>query len=119
MKIFWHSSSLIFDVSTYARLALCFEDIVVPDDDPGLYFPHSDLKKRIGYGAIDAVPGIVAGQLKGNNLSLLSSALQGLLDVLAPNLARSIRARSALKSTFGLAYLYRLGKISEKGGKEK
>ena len=45
MKVFWHSSDKVYDLSTLARLAFAFEDIVVPSgDDKPLYLPHSQLK---------------------------------------------------------------------------
>jgi hypothetical protein len=55
---------------------------------------------------------LVAGHLRGSNVSLLSSGLEAVLKVLAPNLAQSIRERRALESSFGLSYLYRLGKAT-------
>jgi hypothetical protein len=70
------------------------------------------LLERIGYGLITDLPNLVAGQLRGPNVSLITAGLESLLKVLAPNLAQSIRERRALESSFGLSYLYRIGKAA-------
>ena len=70
------------------------------------------LLERIGYGLMTDLPVLVAGHLRGSNVSLLSSGMEAVLKVLAPNLAQSIRERRALESSFGLSYLYRLGKAT-------
>lgn len=68
------------------------------------------LLERIGYGLLTDVPSVVAGQLRGSNVSMVTAGLEALLKVLAPNLAQSIRERRALEASFGLSYLYRLRK---------
>jgi len=68
------------------------------------------LLERIGYGLLTDAPGVVAGQLRGSNVSMVTAGLEGLLKILAPNLAQSIRERRALEASFGLSYLYRVRK---------
>jgi hypothetical protein len=46
MIAFWHSTSAIDDVTTFAQLSLSFEHIVVPGNGEG-YFPHSQLKTPV------------------------------------------------------------------------
>jgi hypothetical protein len=70
------------------------------------------LLERIGYGLMTDVPNLIAGQLRGSNTSIVATLLEGLLKILAPNLAQSIRERRALEASFGLSYLYRLHKAS-------
>lgn len=68
------------------------------------------LLERIGYGLLTDVPTVVAGQLRGSNVSFVTAGLEALLKILAPNLAQSIRERRALEASFGLSYLYRVRK---------
>ena len=68
------------------------------------------LLERIGYGLLTDVPNVVAGQLRGSNVSMVTAGLEGLLKILAPNLAQSIRERRALEASFGLSYLHRIRK---------
>jgi hypothetical protein len=46
MIAFWHSTSVIDDVTTFAQLSLSFERVVVPGNDEG-YFSHSRLKTPV------------------------------------------------------------------------
>jgi hypothetical protein len=69
------------------------------------------LLERIGYGLLTDVPNLVAGQLRGSNVSFVTASLEALLRILAPNLAQSIRERRALEASFGLSYLYRVCRV--------